>query len=107
PDIAERQLLAFGEPGVSLFDSRVGVFKDRERQQDIRYLAHGRIVDDVAPLLLRAEGGRPDLCPRCARWQATGAARWNATIDRVKIEWDRDADAAYISLIPDQERVHG
>jgi uncharacterized protein YuzE len=25
----------------------------------------------------------------------------------VTIEWDRDADAAYISLITDEERVHG
>jgi uncharacterized protein YuzE len=25
----------------------------------------------------------------------------------VRIKWDREADAAYISLSPDQDRVHG
>ena len=31
----------------------------------------------------------------------------DATIHRVNVEWDRDADAAYIRLIPEEERVQG
>ena len=47
------------------------------------------------------------LCPDAAPSRRIRQPQSDARMTGVKIKWDRDADAAYISLIPDEERVYG